>query len=71
MNGGGQSSVYTSLDPHLQLLERLARTRKFTNETSQFYEARNPLVTLSTYFSIAPDWLLICSYLGGFAAARR
>jgi hypothetical protein len=41
MNGGGQSSVYTSLDPHLQLLERLARTRKFTNETSQIYEARN------------------------------
>jgi hypothetical protein len=47
MNGGGQSSVYTSLDPHLQ---RLARTRKFTNETSQIYEARNSLIALCSRF---------------------
>jgi hypothetical protein len=58
MNGGRQSGVYTSLDPHLELL---AKIRKFTNETSRIYEARNPLVTLSAYFSIAPDWHLTCA----------
>jgi hypothetical protein len=61
MNGGRQSGVYTSLDPHLQLLELLARTRKFTNENSQIYEAGNFLIVLCSCFLNRFDWHLTCA----------